>query len=93
MKPNDLRPVPVLVLLPLLMLAGCSWLQPGPPPPPVVVSWPRVQPLPQAARQPPIPPFCQPTCSERLSSDFEIWRARLTNEAAPVGSAKPATTP
>ena len=26
MKPNDLRRA-VLVLLPLLMLAGCSWLQ------------------------------------------------------------------
>ena len=30
--PNDLRPVPVLVLLPLLMLAGCSLAAAGPPP-------------------------------------------------------------
>ena len=63
MKPNVFPRVRALVLLLLPTLAACSWLRPEPPPSPVVVSGPRVQPLPQAARQPAPPPFCQPTCS------------------------------
>lgn len=89
MKQNVSLPALELVLLVLLTLAGCSS---RPQLSGAMVSGPRVQPLPLAARQPPTPQFCQPTCSERLSSDFETWRARLTGAAPPAGSASQATT-
>lgn len=79
--------VPML-LLPLLLVAGCA--SPRLPLPPAVVAPPRIPPLPQEARQPPTPAWCSPTCSDGWRREAETWQSLLTRAAGP---GQPASTP
>jgi len=57
----------------LLLLMACATQ-----PPPVVVPPPTIQPLPQAARQPPVPAICSPTCSAALEIELRRLQRKLT---------------
>lgn len=84
MKPNALQPALALMLvLPLPLLPGCAALSQSP----ASVPAPAIPPLPPEARQPPLNPICDPTCSERLRIDYERWRKRLQNGATGVQAA------
>lgn len=58
-----------MLLLPLLLLQGCSTL----PAPPLVVAPPLILPLPAEARQ-----TASPTFSQKWSALVEQWRQKLT---------------
>jgi len=78
----------LIALLPMLLLSAC-----GTPPvasPPVAVQPARVPPLPQAARQPPMPSICSPTCLEGLTRERGSWQQLLTQ---PEPLASPASAP
>lgn len=90
MKPNALQTALALMLaLSTLLLPGCAALSQSP----VSVPAPAIPPLPPEARQPPLNPICDPTCSERLRIDYERWQKRLRNGAIGVQAAKGVTTP
>lgn len=85
MLPNLSLPTALLLTL---LLSACG--TPPAPLPPVVVQPAVVPPLPEAARQPPIPPICSPTCLENWSKRVERLRTKLTG-AEPQDS--PASAP
>ncbi len=88
MKPTPkLRATALMLLLPLLLSAGCAL----PPKPPLVVAVP-VPPLPPAARQPAPPEICVPTCSAGLVRLLSELQSMLTAAAPPASSASAATT-
>lgn len=69
--------LPMLVLLmPMLLVGGCSTKPPSSLPSSVVPA--RMPPLSPEAKQPPAPPWCSPTCSKGLSTRIESWRKRMT---------------
>ncbi|SAI58875.1 Uncharacterised protein [Bordetella ansorpii] len=80
MTPNNARPLRLLMLMPLLLLAaGCGsestrWLP---------TQSPAIPPLPTEARQPEPPSICSPTCSARLSILLENWLNMPTGRATP----------
>ena len=80
----------VIALLLVWLLSGCV-TQPKQPPsmPPEPV---RLQPLPQSAIQPQLPPECFQTCLANLTSERERWRTLLTGAEPQGSSAKPSTT-
>lgn len=85
------RPLPLTALLLTLLLAACG--TPPAPLPPVAVQPARVPPLPQAARQPPIPPICWPTCLEGLTRERGSWQLLLTPPEPPASPASAPTKP
>lgn len=89
MKPNVYRTARgmLLCVLPLLVMACAS----APPPlPPVVVPPPAIPALPSQARQPPVPAYCSPTCSDGWTRLVESLLPRATAAALP---GKPASAP
>ncbi len=85
------RPLPLTALLLTSLLAACG--TPPAPLPPAVVQPARVPPLPQAARQPPIPPICSPTCLENWSKRVENLRRKLDGAETPDLPASAPTMP
>lgn len=83
-------PRPALMLAVLALLLTACAAPPTPTLPPSVVAPPRIPPLPQAARQPPAPAWCSPTCSAALTRERENWLQRLT---LPMPPASPASGP
>lgn len=82
MKHNASRLARWTTLLTLaLLVTACSTV------PPVVVPPPAIPKLPPEARQPPMEPECQPTCSAGLSRLLNAMQRSPTSEASP---AKPA---
>jgi hypothetical protein len=73
-----------MLLLPLLLLAGCPASLPLSPP--RHVEPPAIPPLPATARQPQTPSECLPTCSAGLTKLRESWRQQLTLPASPASS-------
>lgn len=91
MLPTLLPPLRWLTLLLLLaLLVGCA--TPRPPLPPVVVPPPAIPPLPQAARQPPTPDWCLPTCLEGWKREVETWQRSLNSAVPPATPASRPTT-
>lgn len=86
-KPN-LRVIALTQLLLIALLSACA--TPPAPLPPVVVPPPEIPALPQAARQPPTPPWCLPTCSDGWRREVESWQRSLMSVASP---AEPASAP
>ena len=68
----------------LMLISGCSTPRQGPP---VVIPAPQTPPLPQQARQPALPAWCSPTCSDGLTQLRESWRRRLIGQPQPAGPA------
>lgn len=90
MPPRKQRAPRVLTPIALaLLLAACA-TPPKPPPRPVVIQPPAIPPLPSAARQPPAPDWCLPTCSAGLTTRRANWQQRLT---PPAPQASPASAP
>ena len=89
MKPLESRTLRVsLTLACVMLISGCASLctpyaSPAAPPEP-----PQVQPLPQAARQPPLPEICSPTCKEGLTT---LRTNLLTDLIGPTSPEKPAS--
>lgn len=87
MKPNarPSRLAPMLSML-LLLLSACAGdsplLQPIP-----AVAIPLIPPLPPAARQPPTPPECSPSCSAGLTRLRESLLGSLTSAGSPAAPA------
>jgi len=67
------------LLLLLALLTGCAHDSPRPKP----VDAPAIPPLPVAARQPPTPAECQPTCSGALSMLLDSMQPKRTGAASP----------
>ena len=85
---NATVPLQLAMLLPVLiaLLTACA-APPQQPPPPVAVQCQRIPPMPAAARQPPTPAWCSPTCSDVLEADFRNWETllmRAASQAAPA---------
>ena len=80
--------------LPLLMLllAGCASVSSTSSPPPVVIPPAQIPRLGQAARQPPTPAWCSPTCSAGASREFDSWLSSPTSAAPPASAASASTT-
>lgn len=92
MKPKSPRLRPQLLSCVLALLASaCSTVQPQPTPP-AVVECPKLPPLPQAARQPPTPPECSPTCADGLSKLLDSMLQSLTPAVAPAEPASGTVT-
>ena len=75
------KPLPLIVLLPMLLLvllSGCATA-----PRTLVVDAPRL-PLPAEARQPPPEPLCQPSCSAKLASLLDAMQPSPTTAAGPA---------
>ena len=69
------------LLLPLTLCAGCATE-------PRVLAQPAPRlPLPQEARQPPVDPMCQPTCSDGLARLLDGLLPLPTSAAGPAPSA------
>lgn len=88
MDNNASMPRWLMPLLLLMSLTACS----APP-----ANWPaapvanaQLPPLPPAARQPSLPPFCSPTCSAALTVERVNWQHWLTE---PSPQASPASAP
>jgi hypothetical protein len=79
-----------LSLLPALLIACAA--PPSAPPPPAEVQCQRIQPMPQAARQPPTPEWCSPTCLHGWNREVETLRALLDSVAPPAPSASASGT-
>lgn len=79
-KPRNSAP---LLLALALLLAACTT--------PLPVEPPRRPPLPALAKQPPLPPWCSPTCSDGLTAERESWLQRLTLPAPPASPASAST--
>lgn len=63
----------VMLLLPLVLLAGCVSRQASLPP-----AWlPALPALPPSARQESMPAQCSPTCLQRWNQQAEGWRKSL----------------
>ena len=78
MRPNRPRRLTALLLpLLLMLLAGCETV-----PRTLPVDAPRL-PLPQEAKQPPVDPLCQPSCSAKLASLLDAMQPSQTNVAGP----------
>lgn len=91
MRPQRMpsRPERLLATL-MLLLTGCASELPSWSPP---VTAPAIPPLPQLARQPPIPSACLPTCSAALTVERESWLSTPIPPALPDRRAKEHTTP
>lgn len=74
----------------MLLAAGCSTPLASLRPDPVAPA--RIPPLPEAARQPPAPALCSPSCSKGLSTLLESWQKLLTAPASPVTPVVPMST-
>lgn len=73
---NSLKTLSALTLLALTMsLQGCARQQHAPP-----VEPPAIPALPMEARQPPVPPYCQPTCLGHARRSISTWQQKLTGE-------------
>lgn len=70
-----------------LLLSSCAHTSPGSLPP----APPRIDPLPEAARQPLAPAWCSPTCTEGLTTKRKNSLQRLTAPAAPALPASAST--
>jgi len=74
----------------MLLAAGCSTPLATLPPEPVAPA--RIPPLPEAARQPPAPALCSPSCSKGLSTLLESWQRLLTSPVLPETPVVPTST-
>lgn len=83
------RPAASVLLLTLLLTACAAQQQPLPP---VVVAPPTVPPLPQEARQPPVPESCSPSCLAKWKQLVERLQLRLTSAESPASPASGPTT-
>lgn len=89
---NALARLPLALMLTaiLLLLIGCKAASMLQSPPPVRPA--QIPPLMSAARQPPIPSECLPTCSAAASVELDSWLPMPTRPASPARPAKPVTT-
>lgn len=86
---NKMPPKTRAALLSLaLLLSSCAHTSPGSLPP----APPRIDPLPEAARQQPAPAWCSPTCTEGLTTRRGNSLQRLTAPAAQALPASASTT-
>lgn len=72
------RPLPLLLLAWLLLLASCNSKQETSLPAWTPQSTPQILPLPSEAKQPEPTPQCLPTCSEVLQKKLDIMLDELT---------------